>query len=91
MKNKVIKCRVTEDQFAKIKQICGPDMSAWMLQKMLGEDVIKTKDQEPIEVIKEIVEVAKPRRCMAPYCKSMEAKEHLVQGMKAFLCDIHKP
>lgn len=88
-KTKVVRFRVTEEQRKQIEEICGGDMSAYIIKKMFEGVSFKKPDVkgEGIEIEVE----AKPAKCESPGCVSMNTQLYNRSTGTFWLCDTHKP
>lgn len=94
MKTETIKLRVSTSQKKAIKESSknSKSMSAWILEKLSPETVCAIKEDKVLgDVIKscQVVDVILNKRCMAPYCKSLETTSKAVHGATVWLCSTH--
>lgn len=90
MKTEQIHFRVHKEQKAAILEASkgSSNLTDWILGKLIpGHNLSNSQVDEPIVKTLEI-KVPK-RRCMAPYCKSLETTSKLVHGTTVWLCSTH--
>lgn len=85
--------RVHKDKKAAILEASksSTSLTYWILEILLPhtnykESAVSIEESKVVEPVKESLT---PRRCMAPYCKSLETTSKLVHGATVWLCSEH--
>lgn len=99
MKTTRLYVRLKPEEKARIKELAGNNISAFILNKVFKDvDVVEkqfkstgifTKLDNGTLIARDVSEPVQSHRCMKSHCHSMDAKLVVIQGMKAYLCKDH--
>lgn len=102
MKNKTIRFRVTEEEYAKINELSNGCLSSWIMGKLFGGEF----PQKPVLSKRELdVAVGLERaiqdkaiamqkqnpKCQSPGCPSLFTQSFNRNGKEFWLCPSHQP